>query len=137
MGKTLSSLFVVIGSKVGIAAHHAKSHQIHILSQTLVTMLSDMTRLGHRTGLIHTRISTAEGNELLVARKPGNITDFCQEVDCSQLPNTGNRGDDVHLSSMRLFGQIEQGFSNGLPEYPAPADAWQNQRPASHSCSYR
>jgi hypothetical protein len=110
MGKSLLSFLVVIGLEMGVTSNDSSSHQVEVFTQTGVPSLRYSSSFKDVTRLIDTGVGATEGNEVLVALKSVDGSNFSKEVSCSNFTNTRDTGDDLHLFILSLSHQRYQGL---------------------------
>src|SRR5690554_520629 len=111
MGKTLFSFLVVIGLEVGVTSNDSSSHQVEVFTQTGVPSLCYSSCFEDVARLIDTGVSATESDEVLVALKAVDGSNFSKEVCCRNFTNTRDTGDDLHLFILSLSHQRYQGLS--------------------------
>src|SRR5690554_660314 len=110
MGKSLLSFLVVISLEMGVTSDDSGRHQVEIFAQTGVPSLCYSSSFEDVARLIDTGVGATEGNEVLVALKAVDGSNFSKEVSCSNFTNARDTGDDLHLFILSLSHQRHQGL---------------------------
>ena len=114
MRKSFLPFLVVVRMEDNIVSHAAVSHQIQVLAQQWISPLGYLQGLAGVSRLVDTWISAGKRDELLVGGELGDVGDFGKEMRRSHFADTGNGGENLHLTMMQGLLELHQSLSELL-----------------------